>query len=343
MNPSMAYDAILVKINYRKSRLFKNLDWEKLIECNTVLELKEQLTNNEELSKVMKSLSNESIDRNSLEAALGKFKTLETENLLNYFIADYKEFVIALLVESEIKDLSLVLRKIARSESLQDIEDRFTHSKRHKTLPFDKLVNSKTVFQFTENLKGTPYYAQLRNLTNEDAITREFHIEMKSYIEYYRNLTEKAQKLDNLDRNTAMEIIGLKIDLLNVQWIYRALNFYKISKEEILIYSLNGGSTIDNPKLKELCNSKSTDEFKKKVNSFLKKDIFSNDDDVGIDLIVNKYLYNYINKKKTGSIGVVVSYMYLLDFLVEDITTILEGINYKLDKDNIKKYLVRSM
>ena len=273
-----------------------------------------------------------------MELLLDKFKTLETEDLLHYFSGHYKDFIESLLIECEIQDLSLILRKIAKGESLIGIEDRFIHSDKHSTLPFDKLMASKTVPQLIENLKGTHYYAGLRNLTTDDAINREFHIEMKLYVEFYKILMEKAEKLDKEDKKAVLDIIGLKIDLLNVQWIYRALNYYKISHEEILIYSLLGGKSIGYKKLKRLCYCNHNSEFQKLVKLYLKFDVFENMD-IGIDLAVNSYLYEYLQNKKFENIGVAVSYIYLIDIIVDDFTTIIEGIKYKVPKDKIKSFL----
>ncbi|MEL7646698.1 MAG: V-type ATPase subunit [Sedimentibacter sp.] len=343
MNPNMAYYAIQTKIISKKGHLIRELDWEKLLECKTVDQVKSLMLDNKELSKLMYEVKNEEINRDRMEVLLGRFKTVETEDLLHYFSGNYKEFIKSLLLVSELQDLSLILRRIAREETLEGIEERFVHSKKHETLPFDNLMSSKNVAQFTENLKGTPYYSGLKNLTKEDAINREFHIEMKLYVELYRNLMEYANKLDKDDKDAALELIGLKIDLLNVQWIYRALNYYKISPEEILIYSLVGGKSIDYKKLKKLCYSKSMEEFFELVKSYLKLDIFSNMDVLGFDLSINSYSYEYLRKKKFRNIGAAVSYIYLIGIIVDDFTTIVEGIKYNVPKEKLKEYLAYRM
>ncbi|MGB4440453.1 MAG: V-type ATPase subunit [Sedimentibacter sp.] len=343
MNPNMAYYAIQTKIISKKGHIIKKIDLEKILECTTVDQLKSLLLNNKEFNKLLESVKNVDMNRNSMEVILGRFKTLETEDLLHYFSGSYKDFIESLLIECEIQDLSLILRKIARGESLSSIEERFVHSEKHATLPFEKLMASKNVAQFTENLKGTPYYSGLRNLTTEDAINREFHIEMKLYVELYKNLMEKAEKLDKEDKEAVLDIIGLKIDLLNVQWIYRALNYYKISPEEILIYSLLGGKSINYKKLKKLCYSKNVNEFQQLVKSYLKFDIFENTNSKGIDSAVDSYLYDYLQKKNFKNIGVAVSYIYLIGIIVDDFTTIVEGIKYKVPKEKLKSYLAYRM
>ena len=75
-------------------------------------------------------------------------------------------------------------------------------------------MSSKNVGQFLESLKGTPYYNDLRSLTDADAIKRDFHIEMKLYVSYYKSQLEQADKLSKVDKEAVKDIIGTKIDTL---------------------------------------------------------------------------------------------------------------------------------
>lgn len=338
MNSNMAFYAVQTKIAAKKAKILNNINWDNLLACSTVDQLKSILLSSGEFEKILTTVKSDNINRDSLEAILGRFATMETEDLLHYFSGHYKEFIEELLLESEIKDVSLILRKIARQESLEDINSRFVHSDKYTKLDFDKLLQAKNIKELIENLKGTPYYAGLKNLTAEDAIKREFHIEMKLYTELYKRLFEKSQSLDKLDREAVKNMVGLKIDLLNVQWVYRALNYYKISPEQVLFYSLLGGKSLDYKQLKKLCYSKSQDEFNKILKTNFK--LIYKDRDSAFN--INYYMNEYLKKEKFKNIGIAVAYIYWIDIIVYDITTIIEGIKYNLPKDNLKDYLAYS-
>lgn len=336
MNSNMAFNAVQTKITAKKGYILKSLNWDNILECSTVEQLRLLLLNNKEFERIFLKAKSDNINRDSFEAVLGRFTTMEIEDLLHYFSGHYKEFIEELLIESEIKDISLILRKIAKQESLEGIESRFIHSDKYATLDFNKLLTSKNIRQFTENLKGTPYYTGLKNLTEEDAVKREFHIEMKLYVEFYKSLMEKSENLDKEDREAVKDIVGLKIDLLNVQWINRALNYYKLSPEEVLFYSLVGGKSMDYKQLKKLCYSKSYDEFRKLVKSYIGIEVSENKSKTGN---VNYYLYDYLKKEKFKNIGIAISYIYLIDIITDDIITIAEGIKYEAPKEQILDYL----
>ncbi len=337
MNPNMAYYALATKIATKKGRILSEDLWNKLIDCSTVEELTHLLKNNIEFGKAFNDITNANLNRDDLETVLLRFKTLEIENLLHYFSGPYKEFIKIVLTEAEIQDLSLILRKITKGESLEGIEERFVHSKIYSNLPFDDLLASNSIEKVTQKLKGTPYYNGLSNLTKEDAMTREFHIEMKLYVALYRTLFEKAEKLEKADQKAVKEVLGFKIDLLNMQWIYRAKKYYNISPEEIFIYSLEGGTILGYSRLKKLCYA-TVEEFRQLLKEFLRNDLFK-DTNADINVVIDTYMLDYINKKSFNNIGTVLSFIYLLGIIINDLTSITEGIQYNVPKNKLKDYL----
>jgi len=339
MNPYMAYEAVNTKIISRSGHILKKGDWDKIVGFSTVDQLTDFLKSKPEIKKAFENLNNDNIHRDSLEAILGKYKTIEIEELLHYFSGPYKEFVKTMLIESEISDLSLLLRKISRGEDLRDIEKRFVHSENYTSLNYDKLLSSKNVVQFTENLKGSPYYNGLKTLSNEDAIKREFHMEMKLQVVLYKTLIAKAENLSKNDMETAKNIIGFKIDLENIQWIYRAIRFYDISPEEILVYSLEGGKKITYNRLKNLCYTKTREEFKHLVRSYIKFDLFKGVSDSNTDIGIDYNMYNYLKNNSYNNIGSIISYIYILSIVIDDLTSVTEGIKYNVPKEKLKSYL----
>lgn len=341
MNPNMAYYALATKIATKKGRILNGRDWKKFLECDSIEQLADLFKSNIEIGKAFVGVISSDSPRVNIETVISRLRKIEIENLLHYFSGDYKEFLKSFLLEEEINDLSLIIRMLSREESLEGIRDRFIHSELFTSLDFDDLLTAKSVEQLIEKLKGTIYYNGLRNLTKEDALSREFHIEMKLYVALYKILFETAQKLDKEDQKAAKDIIGLRIDLLNIQWIYRALKYYKISPEEMFIFSLEGGKNIGYKELKNLCYSKSIDEFIKLVNNYLKYDLFKdlNDDEIDINVVIDSYTFNYLKNKSYHNIGTVISFIFLLDTVINDLTSITEGIQYKVSKEKLKGYL----
>jgi V/A-type H+-transporting ATPase subunit C len=337
----MAYEAVNTKIISKRGHIVDREQWDKILGFTSVDQLTEYFKNHIEISSIFEGLNKDSVHRDSLEAILNKYRRYEIEELLHYFSGPYKDFIKSMLIEEEIRDISLILRKITRKESLQGIEESFVHSPKYSKIPYDKLMASNNVEQFNENLKDTPYYGELRNLTDEDALKREFHIEMKLQLIYYNTLLKRAESLEKADVKKALDLICYKIDLENIQWIYRAKNYYSITPEEILIYSLNGGRKINFNRLKILCYAKSMDEFKQISNSFLKFDFFENENKS--DITIDKHLLSYLRKNRSNDISSVIAYVIIIGIVIDDLTSIVEGIKYNVPKEKIKQYLAFKM
>ena len=339
----MAYEAVNTKIITKKSQILDEKKLEKIIQCNTVEQVTEFLKNKYNLKQIIDDTKSRELHRDDLETLLNRYWVLEIEDILHYFSGPYKDFLQIYLMNFEISDLVMILRKIVKGDDMAGVEKHFVHSENYSSLPFSKLAASKSVLQFIENLKSTQYYSFLKTVTDNDVVKREFHIEMKLQLLLYKTLINKSEKMKPIDREAANEIIGLKIDFLNVQWIYRAKKFYDISPEEMLIYSLQGGKRLSFNRLKKLCYSKSIDEVKQLSNRYLRYSIFITDNDLNIEKNIDNYLYEYVkNRECQGDIGTALSYIYMLGIVVKDLITVTEGIRYKLPKDRLKQYLVHS-
>jgi len=339
MNPYMAYEAVNTKILTKKSRILDEKKFEKILECNTV----EQVTEFIKSKYGFNIIINHDLHRDELETLLNRYEVMDIESLLHYFSGPYKDFLQVPLMEFEITDLVIILRKVAGSEGMNGIEKHFIHSEKYSSLPYGKLASSTSVLQFIENLKNTPYYNFLKTVTDSDVVKREFHIEMKLQLLLYKTLLNKAEKLNESDRQAANEMIGTKIDFLNVQWIYRAKKYYDISPDQILIYSLQGGKKLSFDRLKKLCYAKSIEEIQLLSNKFLRYDIFTTSNELDIERNIDNYIYTFAKKIKCqGTIGSALSYIYMLDIVVKELITITEGIRYKLPKEQLKQYLIRS-
>lgn len=341
MNTYMAYEAINTKILTRESRIFDKEKLEMIMKCTTVAQVAEVFKNNYGLSHIIEEAKIQELHRGDLLTLLNRFKVHEIEDLLHYFSGPYKDFLKVFLMESEIHDLVLILRKIARGEIPGEVRDHFIHSESYSILQYDKLELSKTVPQFIENLRNTPYYNALKTTTDNVVVEHEFHIEMKLQSLFYRTIIKKAEKLDKEDKETVDEIVGMIIDLLNAQWIYRAKKYYGILPEQILVYCLQNGQKLNFAKLEKLSYSKSVDEMKKLVNSFLRYNLFVSDNGFAIEKNMENYKIEYLRKKKfPGKIGFILSYIYLLDSVIKEFITITEGIRYNLPKEQLEQYLV---
>ena len=206
-------------------------------------------------------------------------------------------------------------------------------------------MDCKNVPQFIETLKGSPYYTVLKTMAQEDLAKRAFHMEMKLYMLFYSELIEKASCLNTKDEYIAKKFIGTKIDFLNAQWIYRALKYYDLSPEEILIYSLPSGNRLGYRKLKILSYAKDIEQFKRLAQKYLGYPLFKDSSDAYLDCYTERYLNQLITKmnKDDESIASSITYLYKLEIEIKDLVSLTEGIRYTLPESELSKFLVHTI
>lgn len=349
MGKYVSYDAVNTKIKSKMGKLLIEENWKKILECKNVEQLISVLKDSPEFDLILNGTDPHEMHRDELETAFSRLRVAEMESIIHYFSGPYKAFLQNLLFEFELSDLILLIRKVAQNESLEDIKKHFVHSEKFSELAFDKLITSSNISDLTAdlatNIRESYFYERLRNLSNEDVVRREFHIEMRLQVHLYSNLLKKAKKLNPEDRKEVEEILGFKIDFENVQWIYRGMKYYNISPEEILIYCLPGGKKISYQRLKKLCYTSSIEEMKSLAHQYLRKyDVFDVSEEsvigVNMDRYFLKYLYKIDRNKKT--IASVLAYYYINGIIFKDFITVTEGIKYKLSLDFFGKYLIRT-
>lgn len=339
MSSFACYRAVNTKLHARRRALLNSSDWNKILDFKHVKEMSEFLKKKYGYKELI--INPEAMHRGELEVKLNQYVVYEIEKMLHYFSGPYKAFFKVLLMKYEIDDLQLILRTIARGESTVDIKEHFIHSEKYTKVPYEKLIASRTVIQFVENLKGTPYYEELKTTTQEDVTKREFHMEMKLNILIYRLLMEKAKCLDDEDRQIVENLVGTQIDCLNIQWIYRATKYFDISREEILIYSLPGGNRLSFIRLKQLVYAKNLEDFKKLSESYLGYPVFEETNDAFLEKVIDKIIYDLIRRTKDQpNIAMPLAYLYGMEIEVKELIAVTEGIRYELSKDQIKKYLI---
>lgn len=341
MGNASKYSALNTKIQAMNSKLLSSKDYETLMNFTSEKEIGNYLKHDTRYAQVFSEYSIDKLKRWEFELILKKQMLIEIEKLSKYLDYDSKNFIDIAFMRAEVEDIKLILRAISRKEDLMDLPQHFLHDKRHEKISFDKLLSKNNLFDLVDEFKGTIYEDAFRSITEEDLKLREFHAEMNLDSIYFRQLRKKSEKLSVEDKKIIDSVVGLNIDLTNIQWIYRAVKYYDLMNEEIFNYTLLGGKTLNLRKIKELIYS---DDVMSKTILFMKNYGIEIDpkDDKYLQVNINRYLLKFINKSNMNNpmtIVKLIKYMHDIEYEAMDIITILEGVRYKT-KD-IKKLLVK--
>ena len=106
---------------------------------------------------------------------------------------------------------------------------------RYSQVSIGKLITSRTTDELVENLKGTEYYEPLRKLRDSQNVTLyDYDLTLNLY--YFTSIWKEQKKVLKKDElELFMRDCGSKIDMLNMQWIYRAKKYYNMKPADIYL------------------------------------------------------------------------------------------------------------
>lgn len=267
-----------------------------------------------------------------IEEFLEDYRKRQIKKLQGFLPGKYSDFIKAYLERDKVEKIVKILRSL----------------RMHKEPRVEKLViggreipfKEETFESFIDNLRDTPYYDYMKNYrssSDEDAL---FSIEMNLDKYYYINLTESIKSLSKKDRDEFKEIFGVKIDLLNIIWIYRAKKYYDISPEEIFNFTIFGGN-YTSEKLLHLSYLEE-EEFEEEIKNSKYSILFADGRVIRTGRTSKKLLYSIAIKKfrRTDGFGKFMSFLILLDSEIENIERILEATRFGLSKEEKLKYMI---
>lgn len=339
------FAGINTKVMAMEGKLLKKKDYYNLLDKTDVKDVIVYLREHTAYKNLMEDIDVYHLDLVLLELKFKRHMVKQYKKLLHYFTGTYKKLFQIWLERYEIEDIKLYLRSIIRNEDMSKIIG-LTITK--GGIEHERLSRSKNLEEFIENLRGEKYHKLLKPYLQEEPGKRLFYMEMVLDRLYFKEFIEQAQRLDGEDRDRLMELQGKNIDLLNLQWIYRGLKFYKISPEELINYSLPGGFSLRYEKIKSLTYSKNEEELINKMINSKYGFLFDNKEtmEIFMERRIERYIYfQLLEFKKKEKMNIVESFVYihLLEYEMRDIISIIEAVRYQLEPDEAKKFLIRKL
>ncbi|RVU55680.1 V-type ATPase subunit [Anaerosphaera multitolerans] len=336
MSRTASLAAVNAKVGKLNSKLLKDNDYIELSHLKSVKEIIGYLQNNSEIGSQLNLY-----DRTyEVQYKMRQYRKRQLEKVSHYFSGDYRKFSEALMSEFEIVDIKRILRALKQKE-LSDFD-----LKKLQVEESFKLTEDSTLHSFINSLKHSRYYKVLHAYENESDDVILFYMEMNLDKLYYNSLVESSKTLPKKDYGSVLKLVGSKIDLLNINWIYRGLKHYNLLPEELINFCILGGNKLKYEDLKKLCYVENVDGLVEQVLNSEYKFLFDSENtDIYMDRRLRRYLY-YLAKRESKkgnlTIGKYLAYTFLLDFEVKDISSIMETTRFDISFEEKLKFLARS-
>lgn len=274
--------------------------------------------------------------KSELEIGLENYLYDNLHSFLKFIKGSEKEFFISYIQRYEILILQLIIQALLNKHIKDSIEiikdDKFSSN-------FD-LEEDYDFEKFVLKNKNTKYYRTLYPFLNENIVESDLIFLSSNALNkfYYRDLLEASLKLP---KNLGLELrdfIGKKIDIFNIEMLYRLIRFFDINRNEIFNYLIEGGKYFKSDDLIKL-SKMNLDEFKDTIEESYYKDLF----------LTSKNFYkakedflSNLSKKLANSkydLSVLIYIVDMVDISNRNLISLLD-LDESFDKDEKKKYII---
>ncbi len=360
MGSILAYAGVRAKLAGMANRFLKKSDYEILMSKKSVPEITTYLQQTKMYSKALKNINPEELHRRYLEMLLKADLVEDVRRFFTFFVTLDKAFASYVIRMYEIENLKLALRNtLVEKESkknLEELKSKFYDLGKRALVDPMKVASAVGKDEILNSLESTPYYEVVRNVfVSYKGETPNLIGSVENGLDrwLFFGFLNAAKDLGYDDYMIVKEMIGERIDLINIEWIIRAKSFYSLRAEELYNSLIPMEFRMNVSLLHKLCDAKHFEEDLELLIGSSYKNLFSDISESSenvtpemVTLAMRKYLYGKTKRALSTlggfSIASFFHYLFLKEYEIMDITTIIEGVRYNIEAKEIEKYLTAS-
>ncbi len=300
----------------------------------------------------------EEIYANTGELKLGELELVKNEigvymTIEKYVHKDTRDFVHALLYRYEIDNLKNAIRlffdRKIRKRSIDEAVHYILYDKVVHNLDIDAIVNADNLDDIAEALKPAPYSTiidEYKERVMQDGSL--FRLEMALDHFFYKNLINQTNNLSKRDRKEALRLIGVEIDLQNINWIMRFKNFYSLKLDDVLDLVIPSGFNLGAQLIQETYSLQNVTGILqgvvKKNYPGLSTMLTAHAQDSSsrfllIERVLEQIMKQEIHRILVGypfTIGIILSYFILKRNEVKQVRTVLNAKQYAIAEERVE-------
>lgn len=213
----------------------------------------------------------------------------------------------------------------------------------HTCYDTSALVQAKNMQEFMMALEGTRYEGLMRRMTENPGLRfADYASQLDIY--YYQNAWKMKDALAGKKmRSIFTRILGTEIDWLNIMWMYRFKRFYNMKTADIAVNMIPIQYRLKKQETRKLLDAGNLSEFE----SILAKTVYFTEKDAVVKLgdeITFRHImdrtYDQICRKYPMSVAPVLKYLYDKENEIDILTTILEGVRYRIPAREIQELVL---
>ncbi len=344
MNNLLYYSGIITKVKAMEARIITNKDYETIANLDSTADFITFLKNHPGYRDIFNGMDEHDAHRAQIEGIF--IHGLYSDFAKIYRFANLKQraSLDLLFFRYEVNILKTCIKLVYDKSREHDLSMFYDFFENHSKINVTALAASKSMDDYISNLKGTEYHNLLIKVQNNNSNATSFDYEMQLDIYYFTKSWKLKDKLldgDNLKATT--HSLGTEIDLLNIMWLFRSKNFFNTQATDSYTYIIPVTYKLSKDKLFRLMETGSVDEFIAILKTTYYVKISDTLLDGSFETVIKKIIEKINRDNKSfypTSMAPVDYYLYSKIEEVSKLTTALECIRYKLDPQDIIKYVL---
>lgn len=342
MGNVLTYSGITTKIKAMQSRFLKENDYRELIASETVPKAVAFLKTTAGYRELFSDFDENQLHRGEVEQQLSLSKYYDFSKLYRFANMKQRKFLDLYFIHYETIALKICIRSIFSNNPVKLNYSAFEEFfEAHSELDIVRLGNCTTLAEFHDCLKGTRYETILSRIGSLSDATL-FDYEMQLDLGYFKLVWKAKDKyLDKRERLILTASLGSKMDLLNLLWISRAKEYYRMEPAGIYAMLIPIQYKIKDAQMKALVESATLADFyacikKTYYSRFLPENAKQETKDLEslYQTAIGK-IHSSGMRKNPYSIAAINAYFYFKETEIHKITTTIESIRYGLQPKDI--------
>ena len=342
MGDLLSYSGITTKVRAMESHLITSSQFREMAALETVSDAVEYLRHLTAYEGLFANLEGVSLHRGAIEQRLILSLYQDFAKLYRFANLTQRKFM-----HFEIGILKKCFRNAMGRNPLDiDLSVFQEFFEKHSRLDLIKLSAAGDLQEFIANLEGSAYYDLLAHLDDADQPSL-FDYEVHLDLLYFKTIWKVMGKyLAREEQELLTRCFGSKLDLLNVQWIYRSKKYYHLPPADIYSLLIPINYHLNKDQITKLAEAATLEEFYSVLRTTFygrKADLEAADmpDLESLTQEILDKIYRSTSRQNPYSIAALNSYLYFKEEEIQKIITLIESVRYRVSPDEIISYVVK--
>ena len=337
------YSGLATKVRAMSGKLLKEEDFDQIGSQGSVPAVIAWLKRKPSYAQILGKEDENSLHRGQAEGLIMQSLLADFTKLYRFSNLEQRAFLDGYFRRFEISFLKMLIRSlVSGGDRLTDFSGYEEIFSRHSGLPQRQAAAAQNMDGLISALQETPYGAALRPVFQSGS-HRLFDYEFALDMFLFRNQWKRVRKdLKKEDREMILQSVGTQIDVLNLQWIYRAKKYYNMEATEIYAIIIPVHYRLKKEEVREMAGAGSVQELmaaaaRTKYGRYLEEGGQPDLERTGAQ--IEEAIHRTMLGRKPYSAACLEVYLYRKEREVHKVITAMECVRYGLPSEKIREYL----